>query len=140
MQPQIIPLLPCDPKKTHCHHDDTHATHANHRLNTNGPPETRSLFQTLERDPELMEFPTRARCAGVFLSSRILLTPPRTRSSKESPARPTGGGKQIPTQPITTKKPSTINTISNQITNTTPIRKSPSGQFPSKPGITIPKR
>ena len=137
MQPQIIPPLPCDPKKTQHQHDDTHETHENHKLNTSEPqkPEVSSKPWNETEDSQSSQI-----VQGVlvfFLLSRILLTPPIIKRITSTTNR---RRKQISTQPITTKKPSTINTISNQITNTTPIRKSPRVQFPSKPGITIPKR
>ena len=59
-----------------------------------GASEILSLFQTLERDETLPRQPSLAKCAGVFLLSRILFEPPRTLPSQRTPVPPAEPGKE----------------------------------------------
>ena len=54
VQPQTIQPQPCHLKKTRHHNDDTHATHENHKLNTNEPqkPEVSSKPWNETEDPQ----------------------------------------------------------------------------------------
>ena len=84
------------------------------------------------------KLPCLARCAGVFLLSRIVLKLPRTLPSQRTPAPPTEPGNGT-TNPITLKNPTINITLRNQLTNMAPVRKLPSGELTSKLSRTIPK-